>query len=149
MCLKPVECMRSYEDLFNYFAGTWGPNNYRQREKVGAISCCGLWYPIWAKLVQNSCLRLHWKLINHTLPFNVPWCYYPVNQPTSTSNSLKIKIGKSDPILIKGTRDFILLTKLKIIPFLDHKRNYIVWYSLHIYINISILTFRLELTSIL
>lgn len=89
MCLKPVECMRSYEDLFNYFAGTWGPNNHRQREKVGAISCCGLWYPIWAKLVQNSCLRLHWKLINHTLPFNVPWCYYPVNQPTSTSNNLK------------------------------------------------------------
>jgi hypothetical protein len=36
--LKPVECMRSYEDLFNYFVGTRGPNNRQRREKVGAIS---------------------------------------------------------------------------------------------------------------
>lgn len=38
MPLKPVECMRSYEDLFNYFVGTRGPNNHRQQEKVGAIA---------------------------------------------------------------------------------------------------------------
>lgn len=38
MRLKPVECTGgSYEDLFNYFVGTRGPNNRRcrQREKVG------------------------------------------------------------------------------------------------------------------
>lgn len=122
MCSKPVECMRSYEDLFNYFAASRGANNHRRRrEKVGAISRCGLWYPIWAKPVQNSGLGLHWKLINHTPPFNVPWCYYPANQPTSTRSSLKKKIRK-----IISRLKFESMTKFKLFLLISWNKLYYV-----------------------